>query len=156
LKATYEALIGNTKVDLLNGQSVNALVASVVGQTYSQLAKEYGEDATQWQLALYPRLFRYQNFMGIPQNHESGRPSTALEQNRGTENNMSVFYSDRIEGFEVAPPGQSGFIAPDGTPSPHMFDQMDLYENFGKKRMWFYPEDVMRQAKTEIILNIVK
>ena len=156
LKATYEALIGKTKVDLLNGKSANAIVAKVAEQTYSQLSQEYGNDVKQWQLALYPRAFRSKNFMGIPQNNESGTPSTPLEQNRGTENNMSVFYTDSIEGFEVAPPGQSGFIAPDGTPSPHMYDQMDLYENFGKKRMWFYKEDVIRQAKTEIILNVVR
>ncbi len=154
LKATYEALLGKTKVDLLNGLSTSEVVRKVALQTHAQLSAEYGNDMAQWQLALYPRLFKSKNFMGIPQNNPDSTPSAALEQNRGTENNMFVFHSDRIEGFEVAPPGQSGFIAPDGTKSPHMYDQLDMYENFGKKRMWFYKDDVMRQAKSQVLLNV--
>ena len=156
LKTTYEALLGKTKVDLLNGETPNAVISRVVEKTYEQLTSEYGENHTKWQLALYPRKFGYQNFMGIPQNNKGNTASAPSEQNRGTENNMSVFYADHIEGFEVAPPGQSGFIAPDGTPSPHLNDQMDLYNSFGKKRMWFYPEDVTRQAKSEITLKVIK
>jgi len=155
LKASYEALVGKTKVDLLNGLSTNAVVAKVAADTYAQLSKENGQDMKQWKLALYPRVFKNENFMSIPQNNQFDSPSTPMEQNRGTENNMFVFYDDRVEGFEVAPPGQSGFIAPDGTPSAHMLDQMDLYENFGKKRMWFYKEDVIKQAKSNITLTII-
>lgn len=156
LKATYEALLGKTKVDLLNGESSNSIVKQVIEKTYAQLTKEYGLDFNQWQLALYPRPFNYKNFMGIPQNNEIITATLPIEQNRGTENNMTVFHTDRIEGFEVAPPGQSGFIAPDGTPSPHMYDQLDMYQNFGKKRMWFYKEDVLRQAQSVTILEVVK
>lgn len=156
LKATYEALLGQTKVDLLNGESANSIINRVLHQTYSALLKEYGDDASQWQLALYPRPFLHTNFMGIPQNNENNTPSLPIEQNRGTENNMTVFYSDRIEGFEVAPPGQSGFIAPNGTPSPHMYDQLQMFQTFEKKRMWFYSDDVLRQAKSKELIQIVR
>ncbi|ASP48221.1 penicillin acylase family protein [Cognaticolwellia beringensis] len=156
LKASYEALLGKTKVDLLNGESPHSIVKQVIEKTYAQLTKEYGLDFNQWRLALYPRPFDYKNFMGIPQNNEIITATLPIEQNRGTENNMTVFHTDRIEGFEVAPPGQSGFIAPDGTPSPHMYDQLDMYQNFGKKRMWFYKEDVLRQAQSVTILEVVK
>ncbi|PKI02076.1 penicillin acylase family protein [Glaciecola sp. 33A] len=156
LKVSYEALRGKTQVDLLNGETSNVIIQRTLNETLAELTQEYGEDYTQWQLALYPRAFAHTNFMGIPQNYVDTGPLLPIEQNRGTENNMTVFYSERIEAFEVAPPGQSGFIAPDGTKSPHMYDQVDLYQSFGKKRMWFYPEDVERQAQSSESLKVVK
>lgn len=154
LKAVYEALLNKTKFDFLNGVDSKTLISNVMKNTLSELQTEYGEEYTQWQLPLYPRPYSYKNFMGIPQNNESISTQSPIEQNRGTENNMTVFYTDRIEGYEVAPPGQSGFVAPDGTPSPHMYDQLSLYENFGKKRMWFYYEDVKRNAKSKVMVQV--
>ncbi|MCT7655519.1 hypothetical protein MBH78_14330 [Oceanimonas sp. NS1] len=43
---------------------------------------------------------------------------TPIAMNRGTENNMTVFAGGKASAWEVAAPGQSGFIAPDGTLSP--------------------------------------
>lgn len=154
LKTAYEALLKKTKFDFLNGKNANSVIAAVIKSTLSELQAEFGTEYTQWKLPLYPRPYLYKNFMGIPQNTASITTESPIEQNRGTENNMTVFYSDRIEGYEIAPPGQSGFIAPDGTASPHMYDQLSLYENFGKKRMWFYYEDVKRNAKSKVLLSI--
>jgi penicillin amidase len=42
----------------------------------------------------------------------------------------------------AAPPGQSGFIAPNGTKSPHYADQMKLYADFGCKNEWLTPREV--------------
>lgn len=153
LKATYEALLGKTKIDYLNGEALSSFIQRVLKRTFSELQEQYGSEYTKWQLVRYPRLFDHRNFMNIPQNYASQTPTLPLEQNRGTENNMTVFYSDRIEAFEVVPPGQSGFIAPDGTLSNHMYDQLELYQNFDRKRMWFYKEDVLRQAKSKTLLE---
>jgi len=48
-----------------------------------------------------------------------------------------------VKGEDVCPPGQSGFVAPDGTLSSHYQDQMDLYKNFQLKPMLFDRDDVM-------------
>jgi len=56
--------------------------------------------------------------------------------NRGTENNMAVLGADGVALHDVMPPGQSGFTAPDGTPSPHRDDQLALYGAYGNKRQW--------------------
>jgi penicillin amidase len=48
----------------------------------------------------------------------------------------------------VVAPGQSGFVAPDGTPSPHIRDQFDLYTSFGNKRVWFTDAEVRANAKS--------
>jgi penicillin amidase len=56
-------------------------------------------------------------------------------------------------GWEVTPPGQSGFVASDGTPDPHYMDQLGMYETFGKKRTWLFPEDVEANKADEVTLT---
>ena len=75
-----------------------------------------------------------------------------IEQNRGTENNMIVMKRDSIVGYEVTPPGQNAFINPDGEKSAHYDDQFEMYYQFGKKRMWFYPDDVDKHKQSETFL----
>ena len=106
-----------------------------------------------WRLATPPRPYLTDNFLGIPQNTESEAMTAHIEQNRGTENNMVVMNKDAIVAWEVTPPGQNAFIAPDGTKGPHFDDQFDLYSGFGRKRMWFYPEDVKANTQSEVILS---
>jgi acyl-homoserine lactone acylase PvdQ len=93
------------------------------------------------------------NFLGIPQTYQDASMSIRIEQNRGTENDMIVFTDDGIISWEVAPPGQSGFIAPDGAKSPHYDDQLKMYETFGKKRMWITEEDVEKNKTSEVVLK---
>jgi penicillin amidase len=49
---------------------------------------------------------------------------------------------------DVAPPGQSGFISPTGTKSPHYQDQLDLYKNFGCKPQWTVSSDVDKNIES--------
>ena len=93
------------------------------------------------------------NFLDIPQTYQDASMSIRIEQNRGTENDMIVFTDDGIISWEVAPPGQSGFIAPDGAKSPHYDDQLKMYETFGKKRMWITEEDVEKNKTSEVVLK---
>lgn len=54
--------------------------------------------------------------------------------NRGTENNLGVFGgASRVRSADGVAPGQSGFIAPDGKPSPHLSDRFELHLNFDAK-----------------------
>ena len=77
----------------------------------------------------------------------------SIEQNRGTENNLMVMREGAIEAWEVAPPGQSGFVAPDGSTNSHYSDQLEMYVNFGKKRMWFYDSDVEANTVSETVIR---
>jgi penicillin amidase len=63
--------------------------------------------------------------------------------NRGTQNDKVVFSSSGATSMcTVAPPGQSGFVAPDGTRSKHYDDQLSLYEDFGCKSEWLTGSEV--------------
>lgn len=77
--------------------------------------------------------FRSTDFMGIPMGLPSAQPELASHMNRGTENNLVRFSGATTTIEDVTPPGQSGFIAPDGTVAVHARDQLALYESFGRK-----------------------
>ena len=104
-------------------------------------------------LKVAPRPYSARNFLGIPQAGENEALMTPVEQNRGTENNMIVLRPGAIEGWEVTPPGQSGFISPDGTRSDHYDDQLEMYTSFGRKRTWFYRDDVEANKMSEVSLT---
>jgi len=145
--------VSDDRYDLLNGEKPEAVVLKALSAAISDLEKEQGPDMEKWHIPAPSRPFSHKNFLGIPQTNESEAMSARIEQNRGTENDMVVFTEDGVVGYEVAPPGQSGFIAPDGTKGKHFEDQFKMYEEFGRKRMWFYPEDVDRNQESVTVLK---
>ena len=154
-KAIIEVLYARTPpaYDLFNGEGGEALVLKALTAALEALEKEKGPEMKQWRIPAPTRPFGHKNFLGIPQTMESETLTTRLEQNRGTENNLIVFTPQGVTSYEVVPPGQSGFIAPDGTKSRHFNDQLKMYETFGKKRMWLYPEDVEKNKVSETVLK---
>ncbi len=137
MKAVIESLSGRGDYDLLNGMPVSAVIIQALYQTIDQLVAEQGNAITAYRLPVATRPFSNKNFLGIPQAGSDELKVAAIEQNRGTENNMIVMKENSIEGWEVTPPGQNGFIGPDGERGPHYDDQFDMYQDFGRKRMWF-------------------
>lgn len=144
-KAVIEVLEGNDSYDLFNGASPES---AIVNALHAALEGASEEDREVVSRPFYPR-----NFLGIPQADASELMVAPIEQNRGTENNMIVMQPGAIVGWEVTPPGQSGFIAPDGTRSPHYDDQFELYYEFERKRTWFYADDVEANKQSEMVLS---
>ncbi len=153
VKAIIESLGGRGGYDLLNGVSPDAVIANVLAKTLTILEAEQGVDMAVWRLPVAERPFGTDNFLGIPQTGEDQSLLMPVEQNRGTENNMVIMNKDRIVAWEVTPPGQSGFINPDGKKGAHFDDQFELYYTFGKKRMWFYAEDVEANKSAQEIIS---
>ncbi|MNI29807.1 Penicillin G acylase precursor [compost metagenome] len=110
------------------------------------LQKAYGQDPGTWRIPAPPMVFAPKNFLGVPQADDKAVLSFTSTQNRGTENNMTVFDGKGVRAVDVVAPGQSGFVAPDGTPSAHTRDQFDLYNHFGSKRVWFTDAEVRANA----------
>ena len=156
MKAVIESLSGRGEYDLLNGEPVSRVIVDALSQTLELLAKEQGGVVDTYRLAVAGRPFATRNFLGIPQAGSDERIDAAIEQNRGTENNMIVMTENAIEGWEVTPPGQNAFIAPDGQKGSHYDDQFDMYQEFGRKRMWFYPTDVQANKVSEEIISYVR
>ena len=97
-------------------------------------------------MPLDQHVFETKNYLGIPQAGADEEIAVGTAMNRGTENDMIRFRDGKVTFCAVTPPGQSGFIAPDGTKSSHYEDQLQLYADFGCRPQAFYREDVEKSA----------
>jgi penicillin amidase len=116
--------------DYLNGIPVSVMLQNSLETALSALQTQFG--TSNMDLWLTPRrehTFNPNNFLGIPQ---ALIPVRNLRQNmnRGTENHIVKLGRGDVSGVNINPPGQSGFVAPDGTPSPHYADQLDMFEDY--------------------------
>ena len=151
--AIVEALQGRANFDVFNGEPPERVAVAALRESLTQLYERKGQPASKLRLPVARRPFATSNFLGIPQAGEAELMIAPIEQNRGTENNMIVMKRDAIVGYEVTPPGQNAFISPNGGTGEHYDDQFEMYYKFGKKRMWFYGDDVETHKKSEILLN---
>jgi penicillin amidase len=153
MKAVIESLNARGEYDLLNGETPTSIIARSLAETLEALSAEQGNDMTTFMMPVAPRPFSSKNFLGIPQAGSEESMLAPIEQNRGTENDMIVMNENAIVGWEVTPPGQNAFVSPSGEKGPHYDDQFEMYHEFGRKRMWFYSEDVEAHRTSEEIIN---
>ncbi len=156
MKAVIEALSSHTDYDLLNGEEPAVVLVRALTAALNSLATEQGDDTLAYRLAVASRPFSNVNFLGVPQAGDDELKTAPIEQNRGTENDMIVMREDAIVGWEVTPPGQNAFISPAGKKGAHYDDQFDMYNRFGRKRMWFYPQDVEANKVSEEYISYVR
>ncbi|MEQ8802518.1 MAG: penicillin acylase family protein, partial [Haliea sp.] len=140
--------------DLLQGRDPDDLMREAMARTLAQLSEDQGTDMASWHHPVSHTIYSYKNFLQIPQAGEDETMLNHLAMNRGTENNMTVFSADGVIGYEVAGPGQSGFIAADGTRSPHYDDQLELFGKLDKKRTWLNRSDIEQAARSRIQLQL--
>lgn len=153
VKAVFDALEGRSEYDVLNDESPNAVIVTALRDALADLAERKGQSLAELRLPVAKRPFSTSNFLGIPQAGEDELMVAPIEQNRGTENNMIVMQRDAIVAWEVAPPGQNAFISPAGSRSANYADQFEMYHQFGRKRVWFYTDDVEANAQSETMLT---
>ncbi|GHA21589.1 penicillin acylase family protein [Oceanisphaera arctica] len=140
--------------DLLSGRDGDKLQLTALKQAIDKLSQKYGTDSSQWLGQVDVLEFGHKNYIGVPQANPDEAVRTPIAMNRGTENNMTVFNGAEVKAYEVAAPGQSGFIAPDGTRSPHYRDQLDDFIEFRLKPVWLKPEDVAAASQSETVLTV--
>ena len=153
-KILYNALAGQAsgvpqRYDFFNGERPEAVTLAALDDALAALKQRLGADMAAWKAPAAPLVFTPKNFLGVPQADAAAVLRFHATQNRGTENNMTVFDGRSVRAVDVVAPGQSGFVAPDGAPSPHARDQFDLYTGFGSKRVWFTDAEVRAHTRTE-------
>lgn len=133
-KILYEALQGTRSpvpqaVDIFGGKSQDEVVRNALQEAWQQLSQRYGTQSASWKTPAMPLTFRANNFFGVPQANVDEAVHQAEYQKRGTENDMIVFgaQGEEVQAWDVVAPGQSGFVAPDGTPAKHYRDQLEMY-----------------------------
>lgn len=158
-KILYEALRGDKAgvpqtFDLFSGHRADDVILAALADANISLKAKLGTDPSAWRAPTVPLTFRSNNFFGVPQAGAGEAVRTPVYMNRGTENDLIVFGSKGVLAYDVVAPGQSGFVAPDGKPSPHYADQLEMYTTFGKKPLWHDAAEVTRAAKSVETLRI--
>lgn len=140
-------------IDWFKGKSKKAFVLEALAETTKQLQSV--KTVTGNYRSEFPKTYYlHTNFLGIPQANKDELITSPLAMNRGTENNLTLFSIDgKITGFDAVAPGQSGFISIDGTKSPHYNDQLELYENFEFKKMYFNKAELLKNKESVIQLR---
>ncbi|MBL4673985.1 MAG: indoleacetamide hydrolase [Arenicella sp.] len=144
---------GTNDYDFFNGETPAKVLSRSFIETIEALIAEHGSDTSTWTLAAAPMTWKPYNFRGVPQASEDRLVSLPAYMNRGSENNFFVAKDGRFVAFDVNPPGQSGFVAADGTAAKHSEDQVDLYSTYGTKVLPFTIEEIKAAAVTIEILN---
>ncbi|MBS0341302.1 MAG: penicillin acylase family protein [Proteobacteria bacterium] len=158
LKLVYNALLGAKAgvpqtYDFFNGKDKNAVLRSTLAEAMAELQKRYGPDTAKWRTPVTRHVFLTKNFIGAPQANADELLTLPSFMNRGSQNDKVVLGAKGVSLCTAAPPGQSGFVAPDGTKSPHYADQMTLFKDFGCKSEALTAAEVDRRARSTQVLS---
>ena len=129
------------------------MIRDTLAEALAQLKTKFGPDTSLWRTPVVKHIFQPKNFIGAPQAGADETLTLPVYMNRGTQNHKVVFGAQGVNMCTVAPPGQSGFIAPDGTRSRHYDDQMGLYQNWGCKPEWLQPSQLDTHLESTIRLT---
>jgi penicillin amidase len=144
VKSVVNALRGDESgvpqtYDVFNGADPLEVVRTTLRESAADLSARYGADPDTWREPIAPFLLSHRNFWGVPQASPDEEIVRGELMNRGSENNLMIFRRRGVTDYEVTPPGQSGFVAPDGTRSPHYDDQLDMFIDFELKPIRLLP-----------------
>lgn len=143
---------GSGSYDFFNGVDPAKVLSQSFAESVEALSRDYGTDMAKWSIAPAPMTWKPYNFRGVPQASEDSIVSLSAYMNRGSENNFFISRDGKFEAYDVIPPGQSGFVAADGTASVHSQDQMQLYSSFGTKAIPYTIEEIKAAAvQTEVL-----
>jgi penicillin amidase len=153
MKLVYNALLGAKAgvpqtYDFFNGKDKNTVLRATLAQAMAELHKRHGSDVSKWRTPVVKHQFLTSNFIGAPQAGTDELLTLPSYMNRGSQNDKVVLGAKGVTLCTAAPPGQSGFVAPDGRKSAHYADQMALFKDFGCKSEALTPAEVDRQAES--------
>ena len=142
--------------DFFNGSSPTTVLSDVFVDTINSLVAEHGTDLSAWKLKAAPMVWKPNNFRGVPQALDAATFRVDAYLNRGSENNYFVAKDGNITGYDVVPPGQSGFVNQAGEPSKHHADQMEMFTSFELKPLPFTPEQVKQLSVSTETINATR
>ena len=119
--------------DFLKGRTLDEATLQALADADAELTRRFGPDMAGWLAPVAKNAFFTSNFFGVPQAGAKEIQFSHVAMNRGTENNMTVLDEREVRSWDVAAPGQDGFVAPDGSVGRHYLDQMEMYDQFRNK-----------------------
>lgn len=157
-KLVYNAILGARAgvpqtTDFFNGAKPSTVFLETYRAALAQLRADKGADMTGWTVPISRIGYSAKNFLGVPQAGADEALVGPEYANRGTENNMAVLGQGQARLCLAAPPGQSGFVAPDGTRSAHYADQLELYASFSCREEELTQAQVRAAAQSATLLS---
>jgi len=130
--------------DYLDGEDRDEVIVEVLKEALTELKETLGSDMSTWLTPV--RKVKFDEMGALPS-------PTMHYMNRGTYNQIAEmprfsWWWKHPHAVNVIPPGQSGFTQFPGTPSPHAYDQLPLYETWTYKPMLFSLKDIWNVAES--------
>jgi penicillin amidase len=135
--------------DFLHGKEPNAFMRETLAIADKELSAKHGPEIAKWLVPTNDKTWTHQSAMQVPWAGVDERIVQHPDQKRGSMAAMYVFKNGKVTMCDAIPPGQSGFIAPDGTKDPHYRDQQLLYTNFGCHPRRITAEEVEKYKTSE-------
>ncbi|MEZ7892723.1 MAG: penicillin acylase family protein [Candidatus Wallbacteria bacterium] len=141
--------------DYLAGRKSSDVVKEAVENAVAKLASEYKTlNYKKWLKKTECLTFDSINFTGVPQTSKDNKFSI-LQTNRGTENHFVELGPNVRTAENINPPGQSAYRGADGQNSPHIKDQLELFDGYRgyKKMLWNIDEIIKNKAEEKFIIK---
>jgi len=134
--------------DFLNGEDRDAVIVRTLKEALEELETEFGSVKETWLTPVLTVTFSQLGALSPPTMHA---------MNRGTYNHIAempidILRQDPPQAMNVIPPGQSGFYNAVVGPSPHAYDQLELYESWTYKPVFFDNEAILKGAESRVDL----
>jgi penicillin amidase len=133
--------------DYLNGKDRDEVIVMVLKEALAELKASSGSDMSTWLTPV--RKVEFKQMGALP-------PPTIHYMNRGTYNQIAEMprfsWWAPPHAVNVIPPGQSGFMNYLLQPSPHAYDQLQLYETWTYKPMLYRFKDIWNVAESWKVL----
>lgn len=142
-------------VDYFDGDPAGALTTAFRAAVSDLRAEFESDDVSAWTRSAAVDELDNMSLFGMPVGVAD--PGDMPLQNRGTENHFVRLGNDSPEPAEgnrpfvaenVLPPGNSGYVAPDGTKDEHYADQLAEFVAFRYKRLRFTDAEVNRDLES--------
>jgi len=153
----YKALRGDSEVDYFNSQKAQVLLKALEA-ALGELSKENpGKKVTEYRQKTAMGSFYPVTVLGFflmqPITTTVGELPAFPAVDRGTENHIVTLDPGGIIGENITAPGASAFIGADGTKSPHLDDQVQMFVGFIYKPMLFTEEQVKAAATSTQVVD---
>ena len=151
MRALYpEETALETAVDYFDGDR-DGVFLEAFREAVVALKDEYGADVSGWRADVTIDPLENVVLFGMPVGVGDSGEMPFL--NRGTENHFVQVGKTVARAENVLPPGNSGYISPDGDPDDHYDDQVELFLGFEYKDLLFEDDEVEAATVDERVLG---
>jgi penicillin amidase len=119
--------------DFLRGTKPDDFIRETLAETDKALTVKYGRNIAGWLTPARSKVWETVGPLGDPWSSPGEELKREPDEKRGTMGMFMVFRNGKVSYCDAIPPGESGFVAPDGRKDTHYSDQLTLYTGFDCK-----------------------